>query len=431
MEAKARGATVIHVDPRFTRTSAVSDMHVPLRAGTDIAFLGGLINHVLENDLWFHEYVTAYTNAATLVGRDYQDTEDLDGLFSGWNDETRSYDPVTWQYEGVVVGGAAGDRQIPDPSEEGSAGQDSPGETDDGSRAREEADSEKSHSMGSGGATLGEGAEIQRDETLQDPRCVINVLRRHYSRYTPEMVEKICGVPREQFLQVAEALTRNSGRERTSAFVYAVGWTHHTTGVQYIRTAAILQLLLGNIGRPGGGILALRGHASIQGSTDIPTLYNILPGYIPMPHAGQDATLEDWVGNNTAPGGYWGHFREYAVSLLKAWWGDAATPANDFSYDHLPRLTGDHSSYPTMIDMREGKVDGFFVMGENPAVGSANSKLHRLAMASARWLVVRDLQMVESATFWKDGPEIETGELRPEEIDTEIFFLPAATHTEK
>src|SRR4051812_27176241 len=213
MEAKARGATVIHVDPRFTRTSAVSDVHVPLRAGTDIAFLGGLINHVLENDLWFHEYVTAYTNAATLVGRDYQDTEDLDGLFSGWNAETNSYDPATWQYEGVVVGGAAGDRQIPDTEADedpGTSGQDAPGQEggDSGSRASEDAEAEKSHAFGSGGATLGEGAEIQRDETLQDPRCVINVLRRHYARYTPEMVEKICGVPRQQFLQVAEALTR-------------------------------------------------------------------------------------------------------------------------------------------------------------------------------------------------------------------------------
>jgi formate dehydrogenase major subunit len=207
-----------------------------------------------------------------------------------------------------------------------------------------------------------------------------------------------------------------------------VGWTHHTTGVQYIRAASILQLLLGNIGRPGGGIMALRGHASIQGSTDIPTLFNILPGYLPMPNADEHETLEDYLEDHTPPGGFWGHTDAYMVSLLKAWWPglDAAK-----AYDCLPRLTGDHSSYPTTMKMRDGEVEGFFVMGENPTVGSANAKLHRLAMANLKWLVVRDLQLVESATFWKDGPEIETGELVTEDIGTEVFFLPGAAHTEK
>jgi formate dehydrogenase major subunit len=260
---------------------------------------------------------------------------------------------------------------------------------------------------------------------------VFQILKRHFSRYTPAMVERLCGVSREQFLEVAAALCENSGRERTSAFCYAVGWTQHTVGVQYIRTASIIQLLLGNIGRPGGGIMALRGHASIQGSTDIPTLYNILPGYLPMPKAGKDASLDEYLENNTPPGGYWGHTREYLVSLLKAWWGDAATAENDYCYDHLPRLTGDHSIYPTVMNMRDGKVKGFFVMGENPAVGSGNGKLHRMAMANLDWLVVRDLQMIETATFWKDGPEVQTGELRPEDVRTEVFFLPAAAHTEK
>jgi formate dehydrogenase major subunit len=245
------------------------------------------------------------------------------------------------------------------------------------------------------------------------------------------MVERVCGIPQALFHEVAEAICANSGRERTTAFAYSVGWTHRTTGVQYIRAASILQLLLGNIGRPGGGILALRGHASIQGSTDIPTLYNILPGYLPMPHAGNDETLADWVETNSAPGGYWGHFDAYAVSLLKAWWGDAATAGNDFCLGHMPRIDGDHSIYPSVIGMRDGSVEGFFVMGENPAVGSANAKLHRLGMANLKWLVVRDMQMIESATFWKDGPEIETGELRAEDIGTEIFLLPAAAHTEK
>jgi formate dehydrogenase major subunit len=405
MEAKLRGATIIHVDPRFTRTSAVADLHVPLRAGTDIAFLGGLINHVLTNGLEFRDYVAAYTNASMIIDENYQDSEDLDGLFSGWDPERRSYDQSSWQYEGMEEAASAGDRVRP-----GDAGQ--------------------GHAHGSHGANLGEGRP-RRDLTLTHPRCVFQILVRHFAAYTPEMVEEVCGVPPQLFAQVADALCRNSGRERTSAFCYAVGWTQHTVGVQYIRTAAILQLLLGNIGRPGGGILALRGHASIQGSTDIPTLYNILPGYIPMPSARPSLSLAEFIAEDSAPTGFWGHMDTYMVSLLKAWWGEAATEENDYCFDYLPRITGDHSSYQTMIDMLDGKVRGFFVVGENPAVGSANGKLNRLAMAKLDWLVVRDLAEIESATFWRDSPEIESGELRSESIGTEVFFMPAAAHTEK
>ena len=269
--------------------------------------------------------------------------------------------------------------------------------------AGEPVSAEQSHGAHGGGLESGEPPEV--DETLEHPLCVFQVLKRHFARYTPELVQEVCGIPPATFHRVADALVANSGRERTTAFVYSVGWTHHTTGAQYIRAASILQLLLGNIGRPGGGILALRGHASIQGSTDIPTLYNILPGYLPMPSAAPDLTLESHLEKITPPAGFWGHSREYLVSLLKAWWGDAATAENDFCFDHLPRIDGDHSIYPTICDMRDGKVEGFFVMGENPAVGSGNAKLHRLAMAELKWLVVRDLQMIESATFWKDGPE--------------------------
>ncbi|MGH9127082.1 MAG: molybdopterin dinucleotide binding domain-containing protein, partial [Acidimicrobiales bacterium] len=193
----------------------------------------------------------------------------------------------------------------------------------------------------------------------------------------------------------------------------------------------VRELLLGNIGRTGGGIMALRGHASIQGSTDIPTLYNLLPGYIPMPHASEHANLDEFVAADAGVTGYWGNMRSYAVSLLKSYWGDAATADNDFCFDYLPRMTGDHSTYPTVVDMIEGRVKGYFLAGENPAVGSANGKMQRLGMANLDWLVVRDLAMIESATFWKDGPEISTGELRTEEIGTEVFFLPAAAHTEK
>ena len=417
MEAKARGATIVHVDPRFTRTSAVADLHVPLRAGSDIAFLGGLVRYVLEHDAYFREYVVAYTNAADLVSEDFRDTEDAGGLFSGYDPDKRSYDPSSWQYAGGPTAAAAGHRD----TQYEQRTQDAP------TQGEKEAAGGQSH--GSGGPKADPTPE--RDETLQHPRCVFQVLRRHFARYTPELVEQVCGVPREAFLEVARAVTENSGRERTTAFVYAVGWTHHTVGVQYIRTAAILQALLGNIGRPGGGIMALRGHASIQGSTDIPTLFNILPGYVPMPHAHQHQTLQEFVAADAGTKGYWGNMGAYTVSLLKAWWGDAATAENDFCFDHLPRLTGVHGTYNTVMRQIDVVGGGYLVVGENPAVGSANAKLQRLGMANLDWLVVRDLTMIESATWWLDGPEIETGELRTEDIGTEVFFLPAAAHTEK
>jgi formate dehydrogenase major subunit len=403
VEARQRGAKVIHVDPRFTRTSALADLHVPIRAGTDIVFLGAIINHVLENERWFREYVVRYTNAAVIIGEDFADTEDLDGLFSGFDPERGTYDDSSWQYAGAG----------------------------DGGHAEGEHESETGQHHGALGAPTGEAEPPQRDETLQHPRCVFQLLRRHFRRYTPELVERVCGVPAEQFRQVAELLCENSGRERTTSFAYAVGWTQHTVGAQYIRTAAILQLLLGNIGRPGGGIMALRGHASIQGSTDIPTLYNLLPGYIPMANAGGFPDLASYLEKHTKKGGFWGHMDTYLISLLKAWWGEKATAANDWCYDYLPRISGDHSTYRTAMDMLDGKVRGFFLLGENPAVGSANARLHRLAMAKLDWLVVRDLVEIESASFWRDAPEIESGELRTTDIATEVFLLPAASHVEK
>ncbi|MDQ1392312.1 MAG: formate dehydrogenase major subunit [Acidimicrobiaceae bacterium] len=423
MEAKARGAVVIHVDPRFTRTSAVADVHVPIRAGSDIAFLGGLVNYVLQTDSFFRDYVAAYSNGPVILRDDYRDTEDLDGVFSGFDPDTRTYDTSTWQYEGVEVQSSPGQRgeEAADKTADKTAGK-----TD----AESEGDAAKGHSYGSGGPALGAG-EATLDKTMQHPRCVLQVLKRHYARYTPEMVEQICGIPQEPFRRVCELITANSGPDRTTSFVYSVGWTQHTVGAQYIRTAAILQTLLGNMGRPGGGILALRGHASIQGSTDIPTLFNLLPGYIPMPHANQHTDLASFVEKESAQKGYWANMKAYFVSLLKAYYGDAATAANDFCFDYLPRLTASHSTYETVLAQMAGTCKGYFLMGENPAVGSANARLQRLGMANLDWLVVRDFSLIESATWWKDGPEIETGELRTGDIATEVFFLPAAAHTEK
>jgi formate dehydrogenase major subunit len=260
---------------------------------------------------------------------------------------------------------------------------------------------------------------------------VFQILRRHFSRYTPEMVEETCGVPQALFSRVAETLCQNSGRERTSAFCYATGWTQHTVGAQYIRTASILQLLLGNAGRTGGGILALRGHTTIQGSTDCATLYDLLPGYLPMPHAVQDAKLENYVRNNQPATHWWSEMPKYIVSLLKAWYGEAATKENDFGFAWLPQLTGNHSHMTTVADMADGKLKGYFVMGENPAAGSMNGALHRKGLRKLEWLVMRDFPLNETAEFWRTAPEIARGEVRTEDIQTEVFFFPAATHTEK
>ncbi|MCZ4492322.1 MAG: molybdopterin-dependent oxidoreductase [Conexibacter sp.] len=402
MRARERGAKVIHVDPRFGRTGASADVHVPIRAGTDIAFLGGIIRHVLETESYFKEYVLHYTNASTIINEKFADTEDLGGVFSGFDPETGTYDRSTWMYEGGEVSSAAGMREH-------------------ASQAFDE----------NTGAGMLEGP-VPRDETLQHERCVFQLLRKHYSRYTPEMVSEICGISPEQFHDVARSLIENSGRERTSALCYAVGWTQHAQGVQIIRTGAILQLLLGNIGRPGGGVMAMRGHATIQGSSDIPTLYDLLPGYLHMPRAREgELTLAAYIKSGGADKGWWSNFDKYIISLLKAWFGDAATAENDYGFAHLPKITGNHAHFPTMMRAVDGGLHGLFVMGQNPAIGSQNGGLMRRALRNMKWLVVRDFNEIETATFWRDAPEIKSGEVRTEDIDTEVFLMPAATHVEK
>ncbi len=376
MKAKERGTKVIHVDPRFSRTSAQADLWMPIRAGGDLAFLGGLISIVLKEKAYFAEYVEAYTNAGALVHEDYQGPDDLGGLFSGWNAE--SYDTSTWQLErdadGVLV----------------------------------------------------------RDPTMEHARCVLQVLKRHFARYTPSMVEEIAGVPEQRLRAVADHLIAASGPVKTAAICYAVGWTQHSKGVQIIRAAAILQLLLGNVGRPGGGLMALRGHASIQGSTDIPTLYDILPGYLKMPRGGVgETTLDGWCATHQPRTGWWANSRRYMVSLLKAYYGEKATHANDYGFGLLPRVTKDHSHFHYWLEMADGGIEGLFLMGQNPSVGAQNGRLERKALAQLDWLVVRDLVEIESATFWKDGPEIERGELVTEDVKTEVYLLPAAAHVEK
>jgi len=404
--ARERGATIIHVDPRFTRTSALADVHVPLRAGSDLVFLGALVNYVLSSERWntdpfFHEYVSHYTNAPVIVDEGFRDTEDLAGLFSGFLPEEQRYDSDTWQYAGQRADGGAAQHPHQD------------------AHSRE------------GGADAGHPLAAQLDPTLQDPRCVLQIVRRHFSRYTPDVVERACGVPQPLFRRVAEAMLANSGRDRTTAMAYAVAWTQHTTGSQIIGCCALLQLLLGNIGRPGGGILALRGHATIQGSTDIPTLYNLLPGYIPMPTLPGHGSLAEFLRHERLETGLWYHLPEYLVSLLKAWYGDQATEDNDFAFDLLPKISGDYSFEAMVPLILDGIIKGLFCMGQNPAVGGQNAALTRKALGTLDWLVVRDVHEIESASFWYDAPEVHHGDVRPADVKTEVFLMPAALTPEK
>ncbi len=383
-EARARGATLIHVDPRFTRTSALADIHAPIRSGTDIAFLGGIIRHILENDLWFRDFAMAYTNIASIIEEGYRDPEETGGVFSGFHPADAAYKTDTWQYRGEVVASALAEHTPPMQDKAATA----PGE----------------HELTK--------HPPPSDPTLQDPNCVYQIMRRHFARYTPEMVERVTGCPQAIFLRVADAIARNSGRERTGAFCYAVGWTHHSTGVQMIRAASIIQGLLGNIGRPGGGIMALRGHCSIQGSTDIPTLYNMLPTYLMQPDALKPHhSLKEYLTTETPDTGWWHNLPKYMVSLLKAWYGEAATSSNHYCYDLLPKLTGDHSQLPMTLAMVDGVVKGQFVLGQNPVVGGANSDLIERGLSKLDWLVVRDFAITETADFWQKGRLVQRGEL--------------------
>jgi formate dehydrogenase major subunit len=425
MKAKEKGATLIHVDPRFTRTSALCDVFVGIRAGSDVAFLGGLINYVLSNDLWFKEYVLNYTNASTIIEDGFRDTETLAGLFSGYdtNGESGKYDAKEghWGYEKSPDG--VGDKA-------GNADLDSPAMLKEkpGIQGHDLQAGAASQSASRQGATAAPEGKPPRDPTLQHPRCVFQVLKQHFARYTPETVSQVCGCTPAELVQVAELLCANSGRERTSAIIYALGWTQHTTGVQMIRTAGILQLLLGNMGRPGGGIMAMRGHSTIQGSTDLATLFDVLPGYLPQPAADvQHETLDSYVEHEGLPTGYWANFRKFIVSLLKAWYGAAATPDNDFCFSWLPRVDADYSQLACFDRMAKGGVKGYFLFGQNPGGGGPNAGLHRAGLRNLDWLVVLDWFEIESAVFWKSDPNGPPAA----EIKTEVFFIPAAAAPEK
>jgi len=435
VEAKTRPdnpAEVIHVDPRFTRTSALATHYAPIRAGSDIVFLGALIKSVCDRlepifekgedqlttrDRFHRDYLVCYTNAATLLTDDFKDTDEngAAGLFSGWDAENRVYDVTKWRYDNGTPTGMVKPARITSDDKGGlPPSKPVPKGTPLSQVVKEEVP-----------------PPAKTDASLRDPKCVWQALRRHYTRYTPELVEEVCGCPRETFDRIAEAVWANSGPDRTTAICYAVGWTQHTVGVQIIRAAAILQLLLGNVGRPGGGIVALRGHASIQGSTDIATLYDLHPGYLKTPSAlRHNQNLAEYVKDQVVASSFWSNFPAYIVSQLKAWFGEAATKENDFGFDWLPQITGDHSHQQLFVEMMQGAVKGFFALGQNPAVGGQNASLQRKALAKLDWLVVRDLYETETASFWKDSPEVRDGTLRPQDIKTEVFFLPSSGITE-
>ncbi|RKQ88584.1 formate dehydrogenase-N subunit alpha [Brockia lithotrophica] len=392
-----RGAKLIVVDPRFTRTASAADKYVPIRPGTDIVFLGALVNYILQNDLYFKEYVVNYTNAPFLVNENFKDTEDLEGLFVGYDPEKGAYNQKLWDFE----------REELVPS------------------------SQEPKTLTERVAQKLRVGRPKRDDTLQHPRTVFQILKRHYSRYTPEMVEKICGVSKEDFLYVAKTLAEVGRPDKTAAFVYSMGWTQHTVGAQIIRTSTILLGLLGSIGRPGGGIAAMRGHSNVQGASDFPLLANYLMGYIAFPQKGANS-LEEYLLKVTKPTGWWANTPKYVVSLLKAWFGEHATAENDFGFNSLPRAFGDHTIFGILDQMRQGIVEGLIQMGQNIATSGQHASFIRTdALPKLKWMVIVDPFLTESATFWKDAPEVKEGKLKPEEIQTEIFVFPAAAFAEK
>jgi formate dehydrogenase major subunit len=373
MKAKERGAKFIHVDPRFTRTSAAADIHVPIRSGTNIAFFGGLINYAIQKNLYFRDYVVHYTNASFLIDPEFKTATDGNGLFTGYDPAKGAYDRSSWKYQ-----------------------------------------------------LDGEG-NPKRDLTLRDPHSVFQLMRRHYSRYTPQMVERVCGIPQAKFEEVAKLYCSNSGREKTGTITYALNLTQHTNGVENIRSLCMLQLLLGNIGRPGGGVVALRGHANVQGATDLELLYHELPGYLAQPLRDAHPDLPTYMEKETPKGGFWVNKPKFMVSLLKAFYGEAATKDNEFGYQWLPkRAKADaYSHQHIFVDMYNGTVKGFLALGQNPAVGGPNAKLARNAINRLDWLVVKDIFLTETAEVWK-APGVD-----PKSVKTEVFFMPAAPAAEK
>ncbi len=377
-EAKAHNkARLIVVDPRFTRSASVADVYAPIRTGTDIVFLGGVINYLLANDKIQHEYVTNYTDMTFIVREDYAFEE---GLYSGYNADKRSYDKSTWDYE------------------------------------------------------FGPDGYVKTDPTLAHPRCVYQLMKQHYARYTPEMVERVCGTPQAKFLTICEMMGSTSTPTRAMTIMYALGWTQHSVGSQMIRTAAMVQLLLGNIGVAGGGMNALRGHSNIQGLTDLGLMSNLLPGYITLPGE-KEQEYDKYVAARAfkplRPNqlSYWQNFNKFFVSLMKAWWGEAATADNHWGYDYLPKLDKSYDMLQTFELMAQGKMNGFLCQGFNPLAAAPNKAKVNTGLANLKFLVVMDPLATETSEFWRNYGE--HNDVDSKKIQTEVFRLPTSCFAEE
>lgn len=372
LKAKQKGGKVISVDPRYTRTSTQADVYAPLRSGGDIAFIGGLINYILENNLFHKEYVAAYTNASLIVADSYSFD---DGLFSGYDQSTRSYDKNKWTFK------------------------------------------------------KGPDDKYLRDETLQDPHSVFQLLKKHYSRYDIDTVTAVTGTPKDAYLKVAETFASTGKPGKAGTIMYAMGATQHTVGTQNVRAYTILQLLLGNIGVQGGGINAMRGESNVQGSTDFALLYNNVNGYMEVPTAApEEATLKGFLEKVTPKAGYWTNKPKFYVSMLKAYYGDNANQNNEFGYQYLPKLTPkkDYSHMKLFEAMYKGELEGLFLFGTNPVVGGPNAGKEKEALSKLKWMVAIDLWETETSAFWQK----EAGS-DPASIQTEVFHLPACSSFEK
>ncbi len=372
-----RKARLISVDPRFNRTSSVADLYAPLRNGTDIAFLGGVINWLLSHDKIHHDYVKFNTDATFLLKPDFKLEN---GIFSGYDEAKRKYDKASWGYQ------------------------------------------------------LDENGHVKVDDSLQDPLCVYQQLKKHYSRYTPEMVSRICGTPQDKFLKVCEMLGEMSAPDKTSTILYALGWTQHSVGSQNIRTMAMIQLLLGNMGRPGGGVNALRGHSNVQGVTDMNAYAEVLSGYLSAPTDADD-TFEKYLAKRTPKPmrpnqfNYWSNFPRFHISLMKSYYGKAATADNQYCYDWVPKLAGGFDALHMFELMHQGKMTGFISQGFNPLATVPNKNKLSAALSKLKYLVIIDPLETETGEFWQNhGP---FNDVKPESIQTEVFRLPSACFAEE
>jgi len=377
-EAKAHNnAKLIVVDPRFNRSASVADIYAPIRTGTDIVFIGGVIKYLLDNDKIQHDYVRNYTDLSFIVREDFDFS---DGIFSGYDAQQRRYDRQSWDYE------------------------------------------------------RDEDGYVKSDPDLRHPRSVYQLLKQHYANHTPEMVQRVCGTPEDKFLQICELLASTSSPDRAGTILYALGWTQHSIGSQMIRAGAMMQLLLGNIGIVGGGMNALRGHSNIQGLTDLGLMSDLLPGYLTLPKEGEqdfdryiEARTQKPLRKNQLS--YWQNYKKFHVSLMKAWWGDHARASNNYAFDYLPKLDKPYDMLQTYELMDQGKVNGYICQGFNPLAAAPNKAKLIKGFSQLKYMVIMDPLVTETSEFWRNFGEL--NDVDSSHIQTEVFRLPTSCFAEE